>query len=1053
MGKALSVASATLPWALTLLGVTLPAVTGGLSTASAVVNALPKDRKKLKKFVQMAADDFANQCAHESRNLPVADRDAVEERLMELLEMGDRPRLLGMALIGEPEFRAALLAAESYRGLGADEQGFLNALAIRVHGLVLRLAQSPEVVGVASTNALRVILAEVMARPTVDQVQRMIQQAVVGELQVRQLIVGGRPRLAGGFVARDELIVLREVLSGAGVATVCALQGMRGVGKSQLASALAEECEIAGWRFVGWVNAPTRAQAMTELAEISRLAGVSTAGEDPDTAARAAVAWLSSAGPHDRLLVFDNVTNAEHLTDLVPHGPGMRVLVTIAGRTNVLGTAVEVGVYSVEQAIRYLEAATGRVDREGARGVAEDLGWLPVALAQATVAMNLWCYDFGRYRQLLAERALDDVVRQEDGDPYPTKVGAALRMAFAGVLEHLAETVPSVCEAARAVLSALSVMAESGVPREWLYKVGDDEHAAREAVGELLARFLLVESDDGSVLSLHRLQSQVIREATLAGAGFDPLPAVKQILSAIDLSGQGDYSRRRLLCMLLGLQLGTIHGQEHSHELLEDPALLAIAASTVYESNRLGDPYTSISLAAYVADHERVLGAEHRDTLGFRNNVAYAYESAGYLGRAISLFEQTLADSERVLGTEHPNTLDCRNNLASAYAAAGDLSRAIPLHEQTLADRERVLGSHHSETLVSRNNLADAYRSAGDLGRAIPLFEQILADRERILGSEDPDILTSRNNLAGAYLSAGDQGRAIPIYERTLAESERILGADHPNTLASRNNLAGALRSAGDYGRAITLYEQTVADRVRVLGADHPNTLVSRNNLGFAYGSAGHLGRAIPLLEQTLADCERVLGADHPTTIDSRNNLGGVYASAGDLGRAIPLLEQTLADSERVQGADHPDTLGSRNNLAGAYASAGDLGRSISLHERTLLDCERVLGADHPNTLDSRSNLAFAYQLAGDFSLAIPMLEQTLADRERVLGAANVKTLLSRSNLANAYWHEGRREDALQGLEDAAASAEQSFGSAHSVTRQLIGIRNEVRRAIAQEDA
>ena len=61
-----------------------------------------------------------------------------------------------------------------------------------------------------------------------------------------------------------------------------------------------------------------------------------------------------------------------------------------------------------------------------------------------------------------------------------------------------------------------------------------------------------------------------------------------------------------------------------------------------------------------------------------------------------------------MLGADHPDTLGSRNNLADAYQAAGDLGRAIPLYEQTLADRQRVLGADHPDTLGSRNNLAYA---------------------------------------------------------------------------------------------------------------------------------------------------------------------------------------------------------------------------------------------------------------------------------------------------------------------------------------------------------
>ena len=80
---------------------------------------------------------------------------------------------------------------------------------------------------------------------------------------------------------------------------------------------------------------------------------------------------------------------------------------------------------------------------------------------------------------------------------------------------------------------------------------------------------------------------------------------------------------------------------------------------------------------------------------------------------AIRLHEETLAVRERVLGAEHPDTLVSRNNLANAYQQAGRTEEAMRLYEETLAVRERVLGLEHPDTLVSRNNLANAYQDAG----------------------------------------------------------------------------------------------------------------------------------------------------------------------------------------------------------------------------------------------------------------------------------------------------------------------------------------------------
>ena len=89
--------------------------------------------------------------------------------------------------------------------------------------------------------------------------------------------------------------------------------------------------------------------------------------------------------------------------------------------------------------------------------------------------------------------------------------------------------------------------------------------------------------------------------------------------------------------------------------------------------------------------------------------------------QAIVIGEQLVADQERLLGADHPDTLASRNNLATAYWAAGRMDEAITLDEQALADRERVLGPDHPDTLTSRRNLASVYLAAGrtDEARAL----------------------------------------------------------------------------------------------------------------------------------------------------------------------------------------------------------------------------------------------------------------------------------------------------------------------------------------------
>ena len=297
-----------------------------------------------------------------------------------------------------------------------------------------------------------------------------------------------------------------------------------------------------------------------------------------------------------------------------------------------------------------------------------------------------------------------------------------------------------------------------------------------------------------------------------------------------------------------------------------------------------------------------------REVLAMKDALATVASEAGDFGGAIEILKDATEEAERVLGADHPDTLRSRNNLALAHRAAGQLNEAIPIHEETLTALTRILGPNHPDTLISRNNLADAYRAAGRVNEAIPLFEETLEAQTQILGPNHPDTLRSRNNLATAYQAAGRLHDAIPLHEETLEARTRILGPNHPDTLSSRNNLANAYQEVGRLHDAIPLHEETFTALTRILGPNHPDTLSSRDNLALAYQDAGRFNDAIPLFEETLTTQERVLGPNHPHTLAIRIDLATAYQKAGRLNDAIPLFKEILEARARILGTDHPDS-------------------------------------------------------------------------------------------------------------------------------------------------
>ena len=865
---------------------------------------------------------------------------------------------------------------------------------------------------------------------------------------------GVRPDVADSYyIEREEQVRLRNLVK-EGPRLRVVLVGMRGCGKSQLASSLARWCEKQEWGLVAWINAASRESTKSDLVELAQRLPIDRSDKPTqDQLINRCLDYFKSANATGRLIIFDNVKDINHLTGLVPRGDGLRVVATT---TNKRGwrqqswKVLELGVFSHKDSIECLLRITDSKDRKAADAIAQKLGDLPLAIVQAGATACEEYWTLKQYISRLEHYSSGRVIKRVPGDSYTENVSKALFKAVDVALKNLGGDER---EVARRQLGGLAVLAQSGVPTRWIDPLSPDaynadpeesipdiaDENAHNALTRLVSMSVVQQSADKakSITMLHRLQAQVLRENWGAGKTAtreEAFDAALEILGRTKYeqlpSNNGDARRREASDLIA--QLKAIAIQDYSRFLFEREQVRGYLNRAFNYADDLGLVYEAVELDVAVED---VLGPDHPDTLKSRDSLSGAYESAGRLVEAIDTKKKLLPDCKRVLGPDHPDTLKSRDSLSGAYESAGRLAEAIELFERVLAERERVLGVDHPDTLNTRNNLAGAYKSVGRFGEAIDAWEELLLDCQRVLGADHPVTLAVLNNLAVAYKSVGRFGEAIELFERVLAERERVLGVDHPDTLNTRDSLAGAYESAGRLAEAIDAWEELLLDCQRVLGADHPVTLTVLNNLAVAYYSVGRFGEAIELFERVLAERERVLGVDHPDTLNTRNNLAGAYKSVGRFGEAIELFEQVLAERERVLGADHPDTLNTRNNLAGAYYSVGRLAEVLDAWEELLLDCQRVLGPDHPVTLAVLNNLAVAYKSVGRFGEAIELFEQVLAERKRLLGADHPDTLNTRNNLAGAYDSAGHLAEAIDAWEELLPDCQRVLGLEHPLTK------------------
>jgi tetratricopeptide (TPR) repeat protein len=435
-----------------------------------------------------------------------------------------------------------------------------------------------------------------------------------------------------------------------------------------------------------------------------------------------------------------------------------------------LGSALPVDVFTEPEALTFLAARTGQADAIGAQAVAEELGRLPLALAQAAAVIANQHLSYATYLDRLRRLPVADLLPPEEAGQYPQGVAAAVLLSLDNVRAG-DET-----EACVAVMNLLAVLSAAGVRRSIIHaaaREGPLPTLAPEIVDRALARLagaslLTFSVVDGSTVIAHRLVTRVIRENLAAS---NSLTKVCQAVARL-LAGQvrSRWENRH-------------EDRAATRDLVEQIMALDESSARCPADNDLG-----------------------RRMLRLRQwALAFLNELADSAAQAIVIGERLLTDQERTLGVDDPNALNSRNNLANAYWAAGRTDKAVVLHEQVLAVRERVLGSDHPDTLQSRHNLATAFQDAGRTNEAVVLHEQVLSALERVLSSDHPDTLTSRYNLALDYRDAGRTDEAIVLHEQVLAVRERVLGSDHPDTLISRRNLATAYQAAGRTDEAADL--------------------------------------------------------------------------------------------------------------------------------------------------------------------------------------------------------------------------------------------------------
>ena len=454
------------------------------------------------------------------------------------------------------------------------------------------------------------------------------------------------------------------------------------------------------------------------------------------------------------LLIFDNAEDPGELFSLLSDRHQGHVLITSRRREWPHTEDRRLEILSIEAAVGYLQRRGQVADAVTARDLAETLGCLPLALAQAAsvIAAGMAAID---YLALLRQQSPELFTEGHPAD-HEVTIGSTWRVS----VDRVAQRSP----AAVALFRLAAFLGADAIPLSRLVPTADMPAELAEALGSpfqrnkataALGEYSLAETADG-LLSIHRM----VQAVTRSGLGTDEPRWASLALVAIATAFPGDV-----------LNPGTWENCE---------SLLAHALACTEHAGRL-----DVDVSA---------------TVSLLDRIARYLLARGRIDSATAVVAQARQLAEQ-LGREDLVSLSCRSTNGLLQLARGDYSAARITCDEVYRARTKVLGATDPETLRVGRDLVEAIYRQGDWTQAEKLQDQLVEAFTATLGPENLETITALAYQATILRATGHYAQARAIEERVLELRSQVLGQDHPDTLHATANLAITLHELGQLTR------------------------------------------------------------------------------------------------------------------------------------------------------------------------------------------------------------------------------------------------------------
>lgn len=756
------------------------------------------------------------------------------------------------------------------------------------------------------------------------------------------------------FTGREN--ILEEVDNSFRTNRIQVIYALGGVGKTTTALEYAHRSvESKRYQSVFWVRADSEETLFSEFKRIAKVIGLETLGlssvklnaendeeSDKSLYKKAVFNWLKNEKNGTWLLVYDNADDSEeglaqnwlNITRSFPEGEHGRILITSRSEhwTNRGDYAplILLPYFDEKDSLAFFKkrlkrSIVGTSEEKMAKQLADELGYLPLALEQASAYILNRKVSIEEYLERFRERCLFSTL-----DKAAAEIGAygnensnrerekkdKLVVGTTWTLNFVQVSANN--PAASELLETAAFLNPDNIPLQIFFEKshvlggeiekvlqGKDKYDAEEEMEDMLyslASYSLIHRRQEKLnireekIDIHRLVQEVIRTYRLKEDCKRQAILDKLAVCLCELN-QFDY------LSISGAMWGIHADWAKSDGAWERFSMLFPHVQTIIkhiEEFKLVSNQIFI-LYNFVADY-------FREIQSYQEAIAEGYEKAIAIGEQLSL---DLKASVTI-------------RLADVYRRTGRFQESLDLLLKTeIYAEHNQLKDHGFMKAFILKDKARIYQMQGKYNDAEHFYCKalLMVESDSNLAELKPSIL---NSFGNCYRFWGKFDKAIQKFQE--ADKFQFIEEDSTQThlgyLRGRHNLAKALTGKGEFKEAEKIHCLVLEERERAYGKDHPVTAESLSALGTLYRNWGkslkederekYLEKSLEKLERAYEINRKYVELSNPQIEPSLYNLVTIYKLKDKYENVRVCLEEAQNECEASLNNEdtHPTHLG-----------------------------------------------------------------------------------------------------------------------------------------------